>query len=132
MFSPALRPVLLVALAALGLTATGQAQTDPRAKLFVQRGCSDCHAISALRVKALSDVGPDLTYAYVDVIRRYGLNLETFMSRPTGVMRLLFISHISLTVEERDSIVAILRGIYTEGRADAANALPTPGARPWR
>lgn len=132
MLPSASKHVLLVACAALGLTAGGHAQADPRAKLLVQRGCSDCHAISALRVKALSDVGPDLTYAYVDVIRRYGLNLETFMYRPTGVMRLLFISHISLTVAERDSIVATLRGIYTEGRANAADALPTPGARPWR
>lgn len=126
MSSPGLLHALLVSFATLALSvASGQAQTDPRARLFVQRGCSDCHAIAALRLTALSDVAPDLTYAYGDVRRRYGLNLETFMSRPTGVMRLLLASHISLTVAERDSIVDILRRLYADRTAEAVEGAPT-------
>lgn len=42
------------------------AEPDPRAVVFVQRGCSEGHAIAALGVKAATDVGPDLTFAYMD------------------------------------------------------------------
>ena len=117
---------LLLSCATLALgAASGQAQTDPRARLFIQRGCSDCHAIAALRLTALSDVAPDLTYAYGDVIRRYGMSLESFMSRPPGVMRLLLASHISLTTTERDSIVDVLRRLYAQRTADAVGEART-------
>jgi hypothetical protein len=121
----------LIALAALALIAGAvDAQADPRAQIFVQRGCTECHAVSALRVKASADVGPDLTYAYGDVLRRYGLNLESFMANPTGVMRLMLASHLRLSVADRDSIVVLLRGLYAERRADAETGIPNlPPAR---
>lgn len=123
--------VAFVALTALALLAgPGAAQADPRAQIFVQRGCNDCHAVSALRVKASADVGPDLTYAYGDVLRRYGLNLESFMANPTGVMRMMLASHLQLTVADRDSIVRLLRGLYEERRADSEAGVPSlPRAR---
>ncbi len=133
---------MLIALAALVTFAgTVGAQSDPRARIFVERGCRDCHAISALKMKASTDVGPDLTYAYGDVLRRYGLNLESFMANPTGVMRLMLASHLRLSVADRDSIVRILRGVYEERRADAETGIPnlplprsgaTPKAPPSR
>ncbi|HET9386422.1 MAG TPA: hypothetical protein VFO67_14890, partial [Gemmatimonadales bacterium] len=44
------------------------AQQDPRASLLVDRGCSDCHTIAALKVtRSKADVGPDLSAAYIDV-----------------------------------------------------------------
>jgi len=116
---------MLIALAALAILAgTVGAQTDPRARIFVERGCRDCHAVSALKVKASTDVGPDLTYAYGDVLRRYGLNLESFMANPTGVMRLMVASHLRLSRADRDSIVVLLRGLYEERRADAETGIP--------
>ena len=116
---------LLIALAALAMLAGNVgAQTDPRARIFVERGCRDCHAISALKMKASTDVGPDLTYAYGDVLRRYGLNLESFMANPTGVMRLMVASHLRLSMADRDSIVVLLRGLYEERRADAETGIP--------
>jgi hypothetical protein len=116
---------MLIALAALAILAGAVgAQTDPRARIFVERGCRDCHAVSALQVKASTDVGPDLTYAYGDVLRRYGLNLESFMANPTGVMRLMVASHLRLSMADRDSIVVLLRGLYEERRADAETGIP--------
>lgn len=126
---------VLVALTALAaLAGRGAAQTDARARIFVERGCRDCHAVSALKLKASVDVGPDLTYAYGDVLRRYGLNLEAFMANPPGVMRMMLASHIRLTVADRDSIVTILRELYRERRADAETGIPSlprraPGTR---
>lgn len=117
---------ILIALTALAVVAAGgRGQTDPRARIFVQRGCNDCHAVSALRVKACADVGPDLTYAYGDVLRRYGLNLESFMANPTGVMRMMLASHLRLTVADRDLIVRLLRGLYQERSADSEGEMPS-------
>lgn len=90
------------------------ATPDPRSAIFIRHGCTDCHAIYALRVKAAHDVGPDLTAAYTDVGTRYGVALETFLDRPTGVMRLMLESHIRLSVADRDSIVQILKGLYAQ------------------
>lgn len=98
---------------------------DPRAAIFVQRGCTECHAISALGVSATRDVGPDLTFAYADVVNRYGVNLESFLSNPTGVMRLMLASHLHLSVADRDSIVHILKGLYDERRADMDDEVPS-------
>jgi hypothetical protein len=116
---------MLIALAGLAVLAGSVgAQADPRGRIFVERGCRDCHAISALKMKASTDVGPDLTYAYGDVRRRYGLNLESFLANPTGVMRLMVASHLRLTMADRDSIVVLLRGLYEERRADAETGIP--------
>jgi metal-dependent HD superfamily phosphatase/phosphodiesterase len=128
------RTALLALTALAALAGRGVAQTDPRARIFVERGCRDCHAVSALHVKASADVGPDLTYAYGDVLRRYGLNLEAFMANPTGVMRLMLASHIRLSAVDRDSVVQILRGLYEERRADAETGVPSLPRTPacWR
>lgn len=103
----------------------GGIQGDPRAQIFVQRGCNECHAVSAIGVKASTDVGPDLTYAYGDVRRRYGLSLESFMANPPGVMRMMLASHLTLTAPDRDSIVGILRRLYDERCADSEVGVPT-------
>jgi len=128
---------LASAIVALGLLAaqTADAQgtrprtdgprRDPRAELFVWRGCTSCHAISALGVQAAVDVGPDLTYAYVDVLHRYGVNLEYFLYNPVGVMELILVSHLRITAEDRDSMVHILRGVYEERRADIDDEVPS-------
>lgn len=92
---------------------------DPRAALFVARGCSDCHAVVALGLKAKTDAGPDLTYAYSDVQDRYGLTLECFFERPAGVMRLVLGGHVQLSKGDSDSLVSILRALYFERLAGA-------------
>ncbi len=105
------------------VAATGRGH-DPRARIFVQRGCTECHAISGLGVMAAKDVGPDLTFAYADVVHRYGVNLESFLNDPSGVMRLMLASHLHLARTDRDSMLHILKGLYEERRADIDEGTP--------
>ena len=97
---------------------------DPRATIFIARGCTQCHAITAFGVKAGSDVGPDLTFAYADVPNRYGVTLERFLYAPSGVMRLLLASHLHLSRADRDSMIHILRALYEERGALLEHELP--------
>jgi mono/diheme cytochrome c family protein len=122
-----MRLIGLVSLAILlgGLVAVQAPQRDPRAAIFVQRGCAECHAITALGVRASADVGPDLTFAYADVVNRYGTNLESFLYNPTGVMRVMLAAHLHLTTADRDSMLHILKGLYAERRADMDDAVPS-------
>ena len=112
----------------IGGGAVAQSQTigqrDPRAVIFVQRGCNACHGIWGLGVKPKSDVGPDLTFAYVDVRNRYGLSLEAFLFNPTGVMRLMLASHLHLSAADRDSIAHVLEGLFKEHRAQVSGEIP--------
>ena len=111
---------VVVALAVVACTAppAPPAPVPTGALLFTRLGCNDCHAVSALGVKAAHDVGPDLTFAYADVVTRYGMSLEAFLANPTGVMRLMLGAHIDLTTADRDSIVAVLKMLYHERHGD--------------
>jgi mono/diheme cytochrome c family protein len=104
---------------------------DPRAVIFIKRGCDACHAIAALGVRGKADVGPDLTFAYADVLVRYEKNLETFLYNPTGVMEMVSGGHPVLNAVDRDSIVTILRALYLEHRAEMDENVPSfPPASP--
>jgi hypothetical protein len=88
--------------------------TDPRAALFVQKGCPQCHSISALGVKSPTELGPDLTFAYTDVQSRFNMKLEDFLKNPTGTMQIVLSSQIQLSPEERDSVFHILKQLHEE------------------
>ncbi|MGH7521427.1 MAG: hypothetical protein ACREMI_09115 [Gemmatimonadales bacterium] len=103
---------------------------DTRASLFVRRGCADCHAIAALKVKAKSDVGPDLTLTYAEVQTRYGITLERFFDDPPGIMRVIFGSQIKLERAESDSLVRLFRDLYTEHLAQL-DSLNRRAGRSW-
>lgn len=90
------------------------AATDPRAQLFVTKGCPQCHSISALGVKSPAEVGPDLTMAYEDVQNRFGVKLEEFLYNPTGTMQVVLSTTIQLSSAERDSVIKILRELHEE------------------
>lgn len=102
-------------------------QQDPRSRIFVEHGCTRCHGIWALGLKAAADVGPDLTFAYGDVVNRYGMSLEAFLYNPSGVMRLMLASHLHLGAGARDSIAAILNQLYQARRAELDRDLPLLG-----
>lgn len=104
----------VAALTTLAARTGSSAAADPRSAIFIRRGCNECHAISAFQIPALHDVAPDLTYAYGDVVLRYGVDLETFLDNPSGVMRLMLGSHIRLSPVDRDSIVQVLKGLYAQ------------------
>jgi hypothetical protein len=115
----------LIVIAGLVSALAAAVRPDPRARIFVQRGCTECHAISGLGAVAAKDVGPDLTFAYADVGVRYGVNLESFLKDPSGVMRLMLASHLHLTITDRDSMLIILKGLYEERRADMDPRVPS-------
>ena len=79
----------VVVMGSVAARSTRPGPRDPRAVIFLQRGCSECHAISALQVRASKDVGPDLTYAYGDVVTRYGVDLESFLDHNNSFRMLL-------------------------------------------
>ena len=94
-----------------GATVTGN---DPRAALFLRKGCPNCHTISALGIKSGLEAGPDLTLAYEDVKSRFGVPLEQFLPNPTGTMQMVLGSIIKLTPEERDSLIHIIKQLHEE------------------
>lgn len=94
--------------------ANGTASSDPRAAIFVEKGCPQCHSISALGVKSPAEIGPDLTLAYSDVQSRFNMKLDEFLKNPTGTMQIVLSSQIKLTPEERDSIIEILEDLHED------------------
>ena len=97
-----------------GASAPVTPPSDPRAALFVQKGCPQCHTISALGVKSPAEIGPDLTFAYSDVQSRFNVKLEEFLKNPTGTMQVVLSSQIKLSPEERDSVIHILKQLHEE------------------
>lgn len=87
---------------------------DPRAALFLTKGCPTCHSITAVGIKSSTDVGPDLSIAYTDVHSRFNESLEEFLPHPTGTMQMVLGQLIKLTPEERDSVIHILKQINEE------------------
>ncbi|MEO7986786.1 MAG: hypothetical protein ABI766_09660 [Gemmatimonadales bacterium] len=100
--------------AAAAGTAQAAASSDPRAAIFLEKGCPQCHTISALGIKSQTEVGPDLTFAYTDVQSRFNVKLEEFLHNPTGTMQMVLSSQIKLSPEERDSVIHILKGLHEE------------------
>lgn len=90
---------------------------DPRGALFVERGCSRCHGIWALGVKSKADIAPDLTFARMDVVNRFGVPLDTFFNNPAAVMHVMLAPHVNWTVAGRDSIAQLLEATYNEHKA---------------
>lgn len=92
----------------------GPTSSDPRAAIFLNKGCPQCHSISAFGVKSPAEIGPDLTLAYDDVQTRFSMKLEDFLHNPTGTMQMVLSSQIQLSSAERDSIIHILKGLHEE------------------
>ncbi len=91
--------------------------SDPRAAIFLEKGCPQCHTISALGIKSPTEIGPDLTFAYTNVQSRFSMKLEEFLHNPTGTMQVVLSSQIQLSPEERDSVIHILKALNEESAA---------------
>lgn len=94
--------------------ATTYTYTDARGQIFAEKGCPQCHTISALGIKSPGEIGPDLTGAYEDVQTRFNLKLDQFLAAPTGTMQVVLSQMIKLTPAERDSIIHILTQLHEE------------------
>jgi cytochrome c551/c552 len=116
---------LTAAVLATPLPAIGQAAREPRAALFVHNGCTECHAVSALGLRGATDAGPDLTFAYADVVNRYGTTLEYFLEHPTGVMQMILMSHVQLEPAAQDSIIQVLKELFEQRRAEMDPEMPS-------
>jgi hypothetical protein len=101
------------------------ASQDARAVVFVGRGCNRCHGIWALGVKSKSDIAPDLTFAYADVVNRFGIPLEAFFNNPGAVMHVMLAPHFNWPVADRDSIASVLEAIFKEHEAQYQPPLRT-------
>jgi len=104
--------------AAAAQPAAAAASSDPRAGIFLEKGCPQCHTISALGIKSPAEIGPDLTFAYSDVQNRFSVKLEEFLHNPTGTMQVVLSSQIKLSPEERDSVIHILKELQEESDED--------------
>jgi hypothetical protein len=93
--------------------------SDPRATIFLSKGCPQCHSISAFGIKSPAEIGPDLTLAYEDVKSRFSMPLEEFLHNPAGTMQVVLSSQIQLSPAERDSIIHILKQLHEESREEA-------------
>lgn len=89
------------------------ARHDPRAQIFLAKGCPQCHQIIKLEVVSPTNVGPDLSHAVRDVRQRFNTSLDSFLINPTGTMQIVLSGQITLTPAERDSISRLLRDLST-------------------
>lgn len=120
---------LLVFLLALLVNAqTLSAQDDPRVRLLNGLGCPDCHAVAFLKIKGKADVGPDLSAAYAEVPYRYGIPFERFFDQAPPIMNFVLGGRPPLKRAERDSLIALFRGLYLEqlARLDSAQRQARP------
>lgn len=95
--------------------------SDPRAAIFLNKGCPQCHSISAFGVKSPAEIGPDLTMAYQDVQTRFNMPLEEFLHNPTGTMQVVLSGQIQLSTAERDSIIHILKELHEDSQEGEEN-----------
>ncbi|HEX8030866.1 MAG TPA: hypothetical protein VF491_20480 [Vicinamibacterales bacterium] len=103
-----------------GCAAAGTASAQPHVTAeplagggwFKQKGCTDCHSISAYQMWNIAAQGPDLSLAVEDVPKRFGRSLEDFLHEPSGTMAMVLSSRIPLTAGERDVAIAQLHAAY--------------------
>lgn len=93
---------------------------------FKQKGCTDCHSISAYRMWNIAAQGPDLSEAVEDVPKRFGVPLEQFLHAPTGTMAMVLSSRIPLTRDERDLAIHKLHDAYRRHRGLPDAMRPSP------
>ena len=119
---------LLVAVALVVGVRALSAQNDPRVRLLKRLGCPDCHAVAFLKIKGQADVGPDLSAAYAEVPYRYGIPFERFFDQAPPIMNFVLGGRPPLKRAERDSLIALFRGLYLEqlARLDSAQRQARP------
>ncbi|MBP1932451.1 c-type cytochrome [Ammoniphilus resinae] len=77
-------------------------------EIFVQRGCSACHAVSSLGVQG-GATGPDLSKAYTNVPDKHGVPIEEFLKKPTSAVMSGVIGGNPLTDDEMKAILDALK-----------------------
>jgi cytochrome c551/c552 len=89
---------------------------------FVRTGCVRCHDVSALGVKSPTPIGPDLSTAAEDTVRRFNMPIDQFLRTPVGTMRAVLTRQILLSPEQQAEAVRQLDAAYAAYRQSASNA----------
>jgi hypothetical protein len=89
---------------------------------FVRTGCSRCHDVSSLGVKSPTPIGPDLSTAADDTVRRFNMPVDRFLRKPVGTMRAVLTRQILLSQEQQAEAVRQLDAAYATYQAMSAKA----------
>jgi hypothetical protein len=89
---------------------------------FVRTGCSRCHNVAALGVKSPTPIGPDLSTAADDTVRRFNVPVDQFLRAPVGTMRAVLTRQIMLSQEQQAEAVRQLDAAYATYQAMSAKA----------
>jgi hypothetical protein len=87
---------------------------------FVRTGCSRCHDVAAMGVKSPTPIGPDLSTAADDTVRRFNVPIDQFLRAPVGTMRAVLTRQIMLSPEQQAEAVRQLQTAYAEYQKAAA------------
>jgi cytochrome c2 len=79
---------------------------------FVENSCFVCHSIKAYDIKSPTDKGPDLSLAPDDVRARFNKTVEEFLFDPTGTMKIILESQITLTDEQKWEAIGKIMKAY--------------------
>jgi hypothetical protein len=87
---------------------------------FVRTGCSRCHDVASVGVKSPTPIGPDLSTAADDTVRRFNMPVDQFLRAPVGTMRAVLSRQIMLSPEQQAEAVRQLHAAYAEYQKAAA------------
>ena len=79
---------------------------------FVRTGCVRCHDVAAVGVKSPTPIGPDLSTAADDTVRRFNMPVDQFLRTPVGTMRAVLTRQIMLSPEQQAEAVRELGAAY--------------------
>jgi cytochrome c551/c552 len=79
---------------------------------FVRTGCSRCHDVASLGVKSPTPIGPDLSTAADDTVRRFNMPVDQFLRAPIGTMRAVLARQIMLSADQQAEAVRELGAAY--------------------
>jgi hypothetical protein len=97
-----------------------QRMTSGPGAWFVRTGCSRCHDVAAMGVKSPTPIGPDLSTAADDTVRRFNVPIDQFLRAPVGTMRAVLTRQIMLSPEQQAEAVRQLQTAYAEYQKAAA------------
>ncbi|WP_438316463.1 cytochrome C [Sporosarcina sp. FA9] len=72
------------------------------------KSCLSCHAVSSLGLEG-GNTGPDLSNAYSDIEGKHGIDLNSFLQKPTSAVMSSVIEGSPLSADEREEILEVLK-----------------------
>jgi cytochrome c551/c552 len=89
---------------------------------FVRTGCARCHDVAALGVRSPTPIGPDLSTAADDTVRRFDRRIDQFLRAPVGTMRAVLTRQILLSPEQQAEAVRQLEAAYAAFQTASSKA----------